>query len=56
MSQSMSERAAKLGGISDTFGQLEQASSEWYNSIAKTAEKEKRKAIMGSITGKLNPF
>jgi syntaxin-binding protein 5 len=56
MSESLSERAAKLGGISETFDQLGEASTNWYNSIAKTAEKEKRKALVGSITGKLNPF
>jgi len=52
MGQSLSERTAKLGGISETFGQLEEASANWYNNIAKTAEKEKRKALLGS----LNPF
>jgi hypothetical protein len=58
LSQGLSERTAKLGSIQDTFSSLEQASSEWYNSVAKTAEKEKNKAMFGSLTGinKFNPF
>jgi hypothetical protein len=56
MSQSLSERGAKLGGIQETFNQLGDASSEWYNSMTKTVEQQKRKALLGSVTGKLNPF
>jgi hypothetical protein len=56
MSQSLSERGAKLGGINEQFNQLGEASSEWFNSITKTAETQKRKALLGSVTGKLNPF
>jgi syntaxin-binding protein 5 len=56
MSQSLSERGAKLGGVQETFNQLGDASAEWYNSMTKTVEQQKRKALLGSVTGKLNPF
>jgi hypothetical protein len=56
MTQSLSERGAKLGGVQDQFNQLGEASAEWFNSVTKTAEKQKNKAILGHIGGKLNPF
>jgi hypothetical protein len=56
MSQSLAERGAKLGGVSEQFNQLGEASSEWFNSMTKTVEKQKNKAILSSVAGKLNPF
>jgi syntaxin-binding protein 5 len=56
MSQSLSERGVKLDGVQERFNQLEEASSEWFNSMTKAVETQKRKALIGGITGKLNPF
>jgi hypothetical protein len=56
MQQSLAERGVKLGSVQETFNQLEEASSEWFNSMSKTVESQKRKALLGSVTGKLNPF
>lgn len=56
MTQSLSERGLKLDGVQDRFNQLEEASSEWFNSMTKAVESQKRKALIGGITGKLNPF
>jgi hypothetical protein len=56
MSQSLSERGLKLDGVQERFNQLEEASNEWFNSMSKTVESQKRKALVGGITSKLNPF
>ena len=69
MQQSLSERGVRLDGIQEQFSQLGEASQEWYESLSKTAESQKRKypptipfyiltirALLGSVTGKLNPF
>jgi hypothetical protein len=45
-----------LDGVQETFNQLGEASSEWFSSMTKTVESQKRKALLGSVTGKLNPF
>lgn len=68
MQQSLSERGVRLDGIQEQFSQLGEASQEWYESLGKTVESQKRKylpsslpyspirALLGSVTGKLNPF
>jgi len=70
MQQSLSERGVRLDGIQEQFNQLGEASQGWYESLTKTAESQKRKysplqmsssvltvrALLGSVTGKLNPF
>ena len=56
MQQSLAERGARLGGVQETFNQLEEASSEWFASMSKTVESQKRKALLSSVGGKLNPF
>ena len=56
MQQSLAERGVRLGGVQETFNQLEEASSEWFASMSKTVESQKRKALLSSVGGKLNPF
>lgn len=56
MTQAMNERGVRLQGAQDTFNQLGEATSEWFNSLSKTVEDQKRKALLSSVTGKLNPF
>ena len=56
MQQSLAERGARLGGVQETFNQLEQASSEWFAGMSKTMEDQKRKALFSAVGGKLNPF
>jgi len=56
MQQSLNERGVRLDGISETFNQLGESSTEWFNSVTKTAESQKNKALLSSLTGKLNPF
>jgi hypothetical protein len=56
MQQSLNERGLRLDNVQDTFNQLGEASSEWFNSLSKTVEEQKRKALIGSVTSKLNPF
>jgi hypothetical protein len=43
MQQSLSERGVRLDGIQEQFSQLGEASQEWYESLSKTAESQKRK-------------
>jgi len=45
MQQSLSERGVRLDGIQEQFNQLGEASQGWYESIAKTAESQKRKYL-----------
>ena len=56
MQQSLNERGVRLGNVQETFEQLGEASAEWFNSLSKTVETQKRKALLGSVTSKLNPF
>ena len=68
MQQSLSERGVRLDGIQEQFNQLGEASQGWYESLGKAVENQKRKyalqpgnilidrALLGSVTGKLNPF
>lgn len=56
MQQSLAERGARLGGVQETFNQLEQASAEWFNSMSKTVESQKRKALFSGLKDQLNPF
>jgi hypothetical protein len=56
MTQAINERGVKLDGVQDTFNQLGEATSEWFTSLSKTAEDQKRKALLSSVTGKFNPF
>jgi len=56
MQQSLAERGAKLGGVQEKFNQLEESSAEWFNSMTKSVETQKRNMLLSSVKGKLNPF
>jgi syntaxin-binding protein 5 len=56
MSQAMNERGVRLEGVQETFNSIGETTSEWFNSLSKAAEDQKRKALFSSVTGKLNPF
>jgi len=49
MQQSLSERGVRLDGIQEQFSQLGEASQEWYESLGKTVESQKRKYLPSSL-------
>jgi len=56
MTQAMNERGVRLEGVQDTFNSIGEATSQWFNSLSKTVEDQKKKALLSTVKGKLNPF
>ena len=48
--QRLDERGERIQGVEETFSNLEERSSEWMKSISDFAEKQKRKALLKSVT------
>jgi len=52
MTRSLNERTQRLNILEDTFGQMEESSSQWLSSVSDFTKQQQKKAVIGAITSK----